>query len=275
MVTFMRERSMATEWEKPVALVTGASSGIGFELAAQFARHGYDLIIVSCHREALEQAAHALSELEETPRVTHIAADLSRSGAVDSLYTLLMQSDRPIDVLAANAGVGLCGDFARETDLGDELKLLQLNIVSQVHLIKLLVRNMIDRGSGRILITSSTASLMPGPYEAVYAASKAFLRSFGEAIRHELKDTGVSVTVLMPGPTDTQFFARADMLETAVGKGPKMDPAEVARVAFEALEYGSAHVVAGVKNKLQAGLSAMMTDPTAAAIHGHQTKRQH
>jgi short-subunit dehydrogenase len=275
MVYFVGGRNMAPDLQRPVALITGASSGIGYELAAQFARHGYDLIIVSCNRQALEQAAHVLSEFGETPHVTHIAADLSTSGAVDSLYALLSQHDRPVDVLAANAGVGLCGDFARETDLEAELRLLQLNVVSQVHLIKLLVGNMIDRGSGRILITSSTASLMPGPYEAVYAASKAFLRSFGEAIRHELKDTGVSVTVLMPGPTDTQFFARADMLETAVGKGPKMDPAEVARVAFEALECGSAHVVAGVRNKLQAGLSAMMTDPAAAAMHGHQTKRRH
>jgi short-subunit dehydrogenase len=266
---------MALELQKPVALITGASSGIGYELAAQFARHGYDLIIVSCHREALEQTAHTLSEMEEAPQVTHIAADLSTSGAVENLYALLMQNDRPVDVLAANAGVGLCGDFARETDLEAELKLLQLNVISQVHLIKLLLHNMIERGSGKILITSSTASLMPGPYEAVYAASKAFLRSFGEAIRHELKDSGISVTVLMPGPTDTQFFARAGMLETAVGKGRKMEPAEVARVAFEALEHGSAHVVAGVKNKLQAGLSAMMTDPTAAAVHGQQTKRQH
>lgn len=266
---------MPAELQKPVALVTGASSGIGYELAVQFARRGYDLIIAAQHRDALEQAAQALSELHEAPRVIHIASDLSTSSGVESLYQLLIQHGRPIDVLAANAGIGLCGDFSRETELAAELKLLQLNVISQVHLIKLLVRDMIERGSGRILITSSTASLMPGPYEAVYAASTAFLRSFGEAIHHELKDSGVSVTVLMPGPTDTRFFARANMLDTRVARGPKMDPVEVAQAAVEALEQGSSHVVTGVKNKLQAGLSTLIPDPAAAAVHSHQTKRQH
>jgi short-subunit dehydrogenase len=177
-------------------------------------------------------------------------------------------------VLAANAGIGIGGDFARETDLRTELRLINLNVTSQVHLIKLIVRDMVQRGSGEILITSSIAGIMPGPLEAVYAASKAFLRSFGQATRNELQDTGVNVTVLMPGPTDTDFFDRAHMTDTKAGQGSKQDPAEVAREAFEALQDHKDHVVTGAKNKLMAGAAAMMSDSTRAKMHRKQTERK-
>jgi short-subunit dehydrogenase len=181
---------------------------------------------------------------------------------------------RPIDVLAANAGVGVHGDFAEETDLDDEIALINLNVTSQVHLIKRVSHDMVERGEGDILITSSVAGVLPGPRMAVYAASKAFLRSFGQAIRNEMKDKGVNVTVLMPGPTDTDFFERAEMTDTVVSQGAKQDAAEVAEQAIEALEHGDDHVVTGAKNKVQVGIAKAMTDEARAKVHGKQTKRK-
>lgn len=260
--------------QKPLALVTGASSGIGFELAKKFAENGYDLIVASSNREKLADAAERLSELDDAPVVEIVAADLSEAGGVRKLYETVQALGRPIDVLAANAGVGVGGDFD-DTSLDAEIALINLNVTSQVHLIKLIVRDMVSRGSGDILITSSMAGIMPGPHEAVYAASKAFLRFFGQGIRQELKDTGVNVTVLMPGPTETEFFGRANMLDTKVGQAEKQDPAEVADAAFKALKQGSGHVIPGLKNKLQAGMAKLMSDEARAKGHGAQTKREH
>lgn len=259
---------------RPLALVTGASSGIGYELARKFAEHGYDLVIAAGHRSRLEVAAASLSAMDEEPGIDVVQADLSNAEGVTRLYDAVKALGRPIDILAANAGVGVSGDFTSETDLDAEVALINLNVTSQVHLIKLIAFEMVNRGSGDILITSSVAGVMPGPNMAVYAASKAFLRSFGQAIRHELKDTGVNVTVLMPGPTDTEFFERADLLDTRVGQSAKQNPAAVAEAAFHALRCGSDHVVPGVRNKLQAGMARLMSDKARARMHGAQTKRE-
>ncbi|MBX5461394.1 MAG: SDR family NAD(P)-dependent oxidoreductase [Steroidobacteraceae bacterium] len=257
---------------RPLAMVTGASSGIGYELARQFALHGYDLIIAADDAGELVGAADRLQQVDSAMRVKAVTVDLSVPEGVTTLYNTAAALKRPVDVLAANAGIGVWGDFARETSLEAELRLINLNVTSQVHLIKLVVADMVDRGSGKVLITSSIASLAPGPNYAAYAASKAFLRSFGQAIRQELEDSGVSVTVLMPGPTDTEFFERADMLESKAAQGPKQDPAEVAAEAFDALEKDKDHVVTGAKNKLQATASKLVPDKVGARLHGSQTR---
>lgn len=264
-----------TERLRPLALVTGGSSGIGFELAKELAIRGYDLVIVADNEAKLEKAAQELSQMPEAPNVETLTIDLAAPEGVERVYSALQKSGRPLDVLAANAGIGVTGDFARQTALSDELTLLQLNVVSPVHLIKLVLKDMVLRGEGKILITSSLAGLMPGPYFAVYAASKAFLRSFGQAIREELEGSGVTVTVLMPGPTDTDFFERAHMLDTRTAQGPKLSPAEVATAAIAALEEGADSVVPGILNKLQAGVGKLIPDKAGAKIQGVQTKPQH
>jgi short-subunit dehydrogenase len=178
-----------------------------------------------------------------------------------------------VDAIAINAGVGVGGDFARETDLKDELNLINLNVVSSVHLAKRVVKDMVDRHQGRILFSSSIAALMPGPFEAVYAASKAFLQSFSEALRNELKDTGVTVTSLMPGPTDTNFFHRAGMDDTKAGADKKDDPAMVAKQGFEALMAGKDSIIAGsLKTKLQGTVSKVLPDTANAELHRQLTE---
>ncbi len=259
---------------RPVALITGASSGIGYELARKFGEHGYDLIVVSDNREKLSAAADRLRQLASQPGIEVVTADLATSAGVNEVYERVRQLGRPVAVLAANAGVGVYGSFD-ETNLDDEIALINLNVTSQVHLIKLVLRDMRERDEGDILITSSIAGLMPGPLMAVYAASKAFLRFFGQAIREELKDTGINVTVLMPGPTETEFFERADMLESTVGQAKKQSAEEVAQAGFEALRDREDHVVPGAKNKLQAGIAKLMSDPARAKAHGAQTKPKH
>lgn len=259
---------------RPLALITGASSGIGYELARKFGEHGYDLVIVSDNREKLSAAAERLAQLAGEPGIEVVAADLATPDGVRKVHEHVKQLGRPIDVLAANAGVGVYGSFD-ETNLDDEIALINLNVTSQVHLIKLVLRDMRERDAGDILITSSIAGIMPGPLMAVYAASKAFLRFFGQAIREELKDTGINVTVLMPGPTETDFFERADMLDSKVGQAKKQSAEEVAEAAFEALREREDHVVTGAKNKLQAGMAKMMSDPARAKAHGAQTKPKH
>src|SRR6266511_4032717 len=175
---------------RPLAVVTGASSGIGYELARQFAEHGYDLVIVA-EDAGITQAARDMQALGTT--VESVRADLATWDGVERLWNTATTGGRHPDAVAINAGVGVGGEFT-ETDLRAEIKLVQLNCESVVHLAKLAARDMVNRGEGRILITSSIAGTMPGPYEAVYAASKAFDLSFAEALRHEVKDSGVTVT---------------------------------------------------------------------------------
>ena len=255
------EQTAADQSGPPCAVVTGASSGIGLALARQFLEHGYD-VVVAAEDDELEAAADSLRD--SGSQVTAVRVDLSTPEGVNELYLRASHGNRPIDVLVLNAGVGVGGPFT-ETDLEDDLRLVDLNVRSTVHLAKLVMRDMVDRGSGKVLVTSSVAAKAPGPFHATYAASKAFVHSFAEGVRVELKDTGVTVTSLMPGPTDTEFFDRADMEDTRVAQGSKDDPETVAADGFAALMEGRDHVVAGsVKNNLMAAGSSLQPDAVAA-----------
>jgi len=261
---------MTNTQTRPLAVITGASSGIGYELAKQFAQNGFDLLVTATGSN-IDQVAEDFSELGAN--VETVQADLADYEGVETLYGKIQAMDRPIDAIAINAGIGLGGDFAQETDLKDELNLINLNVISPVHLAKRVVKDMVKRGEGRILFTSSIAALMPGPFEAVYAASKAFLRSFSEAIRNELKDTGVTVTALMPGPTETNFFHRAEMDDTQVGTNQKDDPAEVAKQGFEALMAGKDNIIAGsLMTKLQGNVAKVLPEPAKAEFHRKLTE---
>ncbi|HEX3921263.1 MAG TPA: SDR family NAD(P)-dependent oxidoreductase [Streptosporangiaceae bacterium] len=180
---------------RPLAVVTGASSGIGFELAFQFARAGFDLV-VAAEDERIVGSARAFEA--EGGRATAVQADLATYDGVEQLFAAIETRGGRPDALAVNAGIGVGGDFARDNELAAELRLINLNITGAVHLAKLVLPGMVGRGEGRVLFTSSIAATAPGPYHATYAASKAFLASFAEALRYELRDTGVTVTALMP-----------------------------------------------------------------------------
>jgi short-subunit dehydrogenase len=247
-----------------LAVVTGASSGIGLELSKLFAQHGYDLVIVA-EDDGINSAAELLRSIG--PMVESVQADLATRDGVDALWRRVQSLGRGVDAIAINAGVGVGGPFL-ETDLEEEINLINLNVTGAVHLSKYVVQHMADRDAGRILFTSSIAAEMPAPFEAVYGASKAFLLSFAQALRNELKDTNVTVTALQPGPTDTNFFARANMEDTKVGADKKDDPADVARDGFDALMAGKDHVVAGsFKNKVQAVMSNVTPDTVTAEMH--------
>jgi short-subunit dehydrogenase len=263
----MGEKSefMNNSSNRPLAAVTGASRGIGYELAKQFAEHGFDLVIAA-DSDAINQAAQELKALGVN--VESVQVDLAQYDGVEQFYQKIKSSGRPLDAVAINAGVGVGGDFTRETDLQDELKLIDLNVKSAVHLAKRVAKDMVARGQGRILFTSSIAATMPAPFELVYGASKAFLQSFSQGLRNELKDTGITVTALMPGPTETNFFHRAGMDDTKVGTSEKDSAAEVAREGFEALMAGKDHLVAGsFKNKVQATAAHIIPDPAVAEMH--------
>ena len=251
--------------DRQLAVVTGASSGIGFELAKVFAENEFDLI-VAAEDEELEPAARELNQVGRS--VQAVRVDLSRPEGVEELYEKITANGRPVDALALNAGIGAGGDFARETSLDKELRLIDLNVRSTVHLCKLVLADMVERDDGHILFTSSVASTMPGAYQAVYNASKSFVQSFAEAIRNELKDTEVTITALMPGPTDTEFFERAEMEDTKIGAGAKDDPAEVARQGYDAMIAGKEKVVGGsMKNKLQTAVAGVIPDSAKAEMH--------
>jgi short-subunit dehydrogenase len=250
---------------RSLAVVTGASSGIGFELAKQFAQHDFDLI-VAAEDNAIHTAAAELAELGV--RVDALQVDLATAEGVEELYRRITATGRPLDAAALNAGVGAGGAFATDTALEDELRLIDLNVRSTVHLAKHVVRDMVARDEGRILFTSSIASTMPGAFQAVYNASKSFVQSFALALRNELKDTNVTITSLMPGPTDTEFFERADMLDTKIGAGDKDDPADVAADGFAALMMGDERVVsASLTTRLQGHGSRLLPDAAKAELH--------
>jgi short-subunit dehydrogenase len=250
---------------KPLAVVTGASSGIGFELAKIFGEEGFDLV-VAAEDEELDRAA---AELRSTGvAVAAHRVDLATEAGVIELYRRVGADGRPVDAIAFNAGRGAGGAFATETALEDELEIVDLNVRSTVHLSKLLLAEMVARGSGRVLYTSSIAATMPGSFQAVYNASKSFVQSFALALRNELKDSGVTVTSLMPGPTETEFFEVAEMGDTKVGADEKDDPAQVARQGYEALMAGEERVVAGSwKNKAQVAAGKVMPDSVKAEMH--------
>ncbi|MGF2014009.1 MAG: SDR family NAD(P)-dependent oxidoreductase [Nostoc sp. DedVER01b] len=256
---------MNSSLTRPLAIVTGASNGIGYELAKQFAQNGFDLLVTATG-SSINEAAIAFEDLGA--KVETVQTDLATYEGVETLYNQIKATGRPVDAIAINAGVGVGGEFARETDLKDELNLINLNVVSSVHLAKRVVKDMVERGKGRILFTSSIAALMPGPFETVYAASKAFVHSFSEGLSNEVKDMGVTVTALMPGPTDTNFFHRAGMDDTKVGTDQKDDPAEVAKQGFDALMAGKDDIIAGsLKTKLLGTVSKVLPDTVNAEQH--------
>jgi short-subunit dehydrogenase len=254
---------------RPVAVVTGASSGIGFELAKIFGEEGHDLIVAAQDDELIEAAERL--RLTGTAVTAH-KVDLATEVGVTELYRQIGNDGRPVAALALNAGRGAGGAFATETELADELEIIDLNVRSTVHLCKLVLADMVARDEGRILFTSSVAATMPGAFQAVYNASKSFVQSFALALRNELKDTEVSITALMPGPTDTEFFEVADMeadgKNTAVGTEDKDDPAQVARQGYEALIAGKERVVGGsLKNKVQVAAGKVLPDSLKAEMH--------
>lgn len=251
--------------ERPLAVVTGASSGIGLELARVLAENDFDLLIAAEDKE-LRPAQEDLARTGVSVQAQR--GDLATESGVKELYQRIQGEGRPVEVLALNAGIGAGGAFATETSLRDELRMIDLNVRSTVHLCKLVLKDMVERDQGRILITSSIASTMPGSFQAVYNATKSFDQSFALAIRNELKDTGITVTALMPGPTETEFFERAEMEDTEVGQEEKDDPAEVARQGFEALMAGEEKVVGGsFKNKVQVVAGKVIPDSAKAEMH--------
>lgn len=261
---------MTQQSETRLALVTGASTGIGRALAQELADRGFDLVIVAEEARIQEAAA----ELAATGRrVIPVQADLGTVDGVQAAWAAVTGTGRAPYAAALNAGMGVNGRFDR-TPLEDDLQLVDLNVRSVVHLAKLLTRVMVEAGEGRLLITSSIAAVAPGPYHATYAASKAFVHSFAEGIRTELKDTGVTVTSLMPGPTETEFFSRADMEDTRIGRMEGKDDARaVARDGYEALMAGRSSVVAGsFRNRLMAELGTHLPDALATPILARMTK---
>ena len=249
----------------PLALVTGASSGIGRELARVFAREGFDLV-VTAEDAAIEEVA---AELRAHGGTVHaVRADLRTPSGVDTVYSAATAIG-PLDAAALNAGVGQGGRFL-DIDVEDEQAVIDLNVSSTVRLAKHVLRDMSGRGAGRVLITSSIAATMPGTYQAVYNASKSFLQSFSEAVQAELRDddSEVTVTALMPGPTETEFFHRADMDDTPVGSSPKDDPAQVAEHGYQAMLKGQDKVFGGsVTSRAQGRLAGLLPDRLKAAMH--------
>ncbi|MDF2620751.1 MAG: oxidoreductase [Xanthobacteraceae bacterium] len=248
---------------KPLAVVTGASTGIGLELARIAAQRGYDLVIAA-DEPRIDEAAHTLRGLGAN--VTAVEADLAQLEGVDELYENILTLGRPVDLLMANAGIGL-GHAFLDQEVEAWQRVVDTNIIGTVYLIQRIGRDMRDRDSGRILITGSIAGFMPGSFQAVYNGTKAFLNSFSFALRNELKDTDVTVTCLMPGATETEFFARAGMLDTKVGQDEKDDPAEVAATGFDAMMNGEGDVVSGWKNKLQTAAANVMPAGMLAEQH--------
>jgi uncharacterized protein len=246
-----------------LAVVTGASTGIGLELARLCAQQQWDLIIAA-DEPLIENAARELSATGIS--CTAVQCDLATAEGIEQLASAIKASGRPVDALFANAGRGLGKGFL-DQDLNEALKVIHTNIDGTVRLIHEVANGMRARGQGRILITGSIAGLMPGTFQAVYNGSKAFLDSFSVALSNELKDTGITVTCLMPGATETDFFERADMTDTKVGSGEKAHASDVAKTGFDAMMKGELKVVAGFSNKMRAAISHVAPDSTLAQMH--------
>lgn len=255
---------------KPLALVTGASNGIGYELAALFATKGFDLVATG-RSQTIHDAADEFTHLGA--HVEAIQADLSLHEEVEKVWQAVEAGGRPLEAAAINAGISIGGAFL-DNDLDDELNLVNLNITSVVHLTKRVAAAMARQHRGRLLITSSLSATLPTPYETVYGPSRAFTRMFALGLREELRGTGVTVTTLMPGATDSDFHARAGMNNTAFGPtAKKNDKTEVARQGFEALLAGKAEVVGGDRaTKRTAILHRFLPETLKAARHARQAK---
>lgn len=248
---------------KGLAVVTGASTGIGYELAKCAAKDGYDVVIA-----ADETGIHtAAAQLKEFGGAVHpIEVDLATPDGVRRLVAAVQSLQKPVDLLMANAGRGL-GEAFLDEDLQRAQRVVDTNVSGTIMLVHAIGNQMRNRGEGKILLTGSIAGYMPGSFQAVYNATKAFINSFSLAIRDELKGTGVTVTCLMPGPTDTEFFERADLENTSVGEMKKDDPVMVARLGYEAMMDGEGDVVTGWKNKLQSTLANVTPSGVLAAAH--------
>ena len=249
---------------RPLAIVTGASAGIGYELAKECARNGFDLL-VAADQPKIHEAAQEFRTLGA--QVEAVEADLATLEGVDKLYAAA--KGRAVGALLANAGHGLGHGFL-DQDFKDVRHVIDTNVTGTIYLIQKVGRDMRARGRGRILITGSIAGFTPGTYQAVYNATKAFIDSFSFALRHEVKDQGITVTCLMPGATETEFFERADMMDTKVGQSEKDDPADVAKTGFEAMMRRDGDVVSGWMNKLQAAIASV----TPAGILAEQHRRE-
>jgi short-subunit dehydrogenase len=246
--------------DRKLAIVTGASSGIGREIAMLAAKDGYDLIVAA--DEPLVDAAAGL--LAKGVEVEAVEADLSTPGGVEKL--LAAAGGRPIDILVANAGHGLGHGFL-DQPVAEWRHVIDTNITGTLLLLQPVLKAMVARGEGKVLITGSIAGHLAGSFQAVYNGTKAFVDSFAAAIGNELKDSGVTITCLKPGATDTRFFERAGMLDTKVGSQEKDDPAGVARIGFDAMMDREGDIVSGWKNKLQAAVANVMPSEMLAEQH--------
>lgn len=251
------------EQQHNYALVTGASKGIGYELARQLAMHGYNLIIVSRHPQELDMVIADFKQYNVD--IIPIAKDLFDPQQAEALYSEIRARGINPEILVNNAGQGYYGKF-QETDLHREIAIINLNIISLLTLTKLFIKERLGTGSGRILNLASVASKAPGPWHSVYHGTKAFVLSFSEAIREELRETGITVTALLPGPTDTDFFTKAGMQRSKIvqDRDDLADPAIVAKDGYEALMEDTDKIISGGKNKLQVAMTNIMTDEMAA-----------
>ena len=253
-----------TDQTRPLAIVTGASTGIGYELALQCARNGFDLVVAA-----------------DEPKIMHAAEDFRRAGAVvvepididlssedgnDTVYAAARKLGRPVDALLANAGRGLGAAFL-DQEWDRVRRLIDTNVTGTTYLVQKIGRDMQARNAGRILITGSIAGFIPGSFQAVYNASKAYLNSLSFALREELKGTKVTVTLLEPGATETEFFRRAEMGDTSVGAAQKDDATMVAALGFQAMMKGSSDVTTGLKNKVQAAIANVVPNELLAKAH--------
>ena len=253
---------MDTTAPRPLAVVTGASSGIGYHLACCAAEKGYDLVVAA--DMPLDEAVGDFQALGAA-QVNAVQVDLASQGGIEELCSALQ--GREVDLLMANAGHGLGGAFL-EQDFRDIQHVIDTNITGTLFLLQQVARGMVARGQGRILITGSIAGFLPGSFQAVYNGSKAFIDNFALALRNEIKDSGVTVSLLMPGATDTDFFIRADMLDTKVGADMKKDdPKDVARIGFDAMLKGEADVISGWRNKVQVATARVAPAETVAEMH--------
>ncbi|CAM3544235.1 SDR family oxidoreductase [Pontibacter korlensis] len=264
---------MKEENRGKTVLITGASNGFGMEFAKLFAKDGFNLILVARSTERLRRLGYYLQDEHQLEHVCVLSADLTRPEAPKEVYNEVKASGQEVDILVNNAGAGVHGLFY-ETDLEREKAIIQLNITTPVELTKLFLHGMKRRNSGKILNVASTASFMPSPLMAIYGATKAFLLSFSEALTNELKDTGITVTALCPGPSNTMFFRRAGAAHSRVANGPLSEPADVALDGYKALMHGETRVVSGLMNKLQAAGSNFLPDMALAATMRHMMEEE-
>ncbi|MFD1187374.1 SDR family NAD(P)-dependent oxidoreductase [Pontibacter rugosus] len=266
-------RTMKEDNKGKTVLITGASNGFGMEFAKLFAKDGYNLILVARSTERLKKLGYELQDEHELEHVCIITADLSRSGAAEEVYEEVRKSGITVDVLVNNAGAGVHGYFY-ETDLEREKAIMQLNNFTPVELTKLFLQDMKIRNSGKILNVASVVSFMPSPLMAIYGATKAFMMSFSEALSEELKDTGITVTVLCPGASNTMFFRRAGAAHTRAANGSLSEPEAVAKDGYAALMNGDTRKVSGFMNQVQTVVSGVVPDSAMASTMRHMMEEE-